>query len=282
MGFKMKYPIETMYLTPRQKGDQKYRRPGVKMSRVKFLVAHDTGNPGSTAYANIKYYERTRNQDFASAHTFIDDKHIVECIPLTTGTPEKANHVRRNVKTDDRMFGADANDVAGGVELCFGGKINNEEAYKRYVWYLAYCCYKFGLDPAKHIVGHEHLDPGRKTDPSNALKRMGKTFEQLIKDVIKEYKECTSQESKPKQQTVSNTKVQQVSFTRKQEEGEDDMLKLDKQWQWDALYNAIQYLREKGYLNSNEWEQKVKNKTLTNSELAFLNTILIQRMVGGK
>ena len=48
---------------------------------VRFIVAHDTGNPGSTAAANVKYYERSRNEMSASAHIFVDDKEIVECIP---------------------------------------------------------------------------------------------------------------------------------------------------------------------------------------------------------
>ena len=185
MGFKMKYEIKKQYLTAPSK-----RRPGVPVPEVRFIVAHDTGNPGSTAEGNIGYYERTRNDISASAHVFVDDNSIVECIPFLTGKPEKAWHVRYNVTQDNRMYGDDANDVALGVELCWGPGINGEEAYKRYVWVLAYACYKFQLDPAKAIVGHEVLDPGRKIDPSNGLKHIGKTYEQLLKDVVKEYNDC--------------------------------------------------------------------------------------------
>ena len=186
MSFKMKYPIKTNYIPSGTK-----RRSGIKMvgGKPNFGVVHDTGNPGSTAAGNVNYYINSRNTMSASAHTFIDDKEIIECIPLTTGTPEKAWHVIYDVVTDNQMFGDDANDRAGGVELCFGGSINFEEAYKRYVWYNAYTAYKFGFSPTR-FVGHHILDPKRKTDPENALKRYGKTYAQLLKDIVTEYNAC--------------------------------------------------------------------------------------------
>ena len=33
-------------------------RSGNRIEKVKFLVAHDTGNPGSTAHANRNYFDR--------------------------------------------------------------------------------------------------------------------------------------------------------------------------------------------------------------------------------
>lgn len=186
MAFKMKYEI-TSDLLP--KGTN--RRPGENI-KVRFIVAHDTGNPGSTAKGNINYYRNTPNIS-ASAHIFSDDESIRECVPALLGTPERAYHVIYNVTTDNAMFGDDANDIAIGVEMCWGKGINSIESYKRYVWVLAYLCYKFKLDPKRDIVGHEQLDPKRKIDPSNGLKFMGKTFNQLITDVVAEYKECTGQ-----------------------------------------------------------------------------------------
>jgi len=186
MGFKMKYPIEKQYLTV---GGPYSRRSGIKMPHQLFMVAHDTGNPGSTAKGNVGYYQNSRNIS-ASAHLFVDDESIIECIPFLTGTPEKAWHVLYDVPKDNIMYGDDANDAAGGVELCWGTGIDSEKAYARYVWVLAYACYKFHLNPAKAITGHEILDPLRKIDPSNGLKHMGKTFSQLLKDVVAEYNEC--------------------------------------------------------------------------------------------
>jgi N-acetylmuramoyl-L-alanine amidase CwlA len=207
MSFKMKYIIKNDYLTAPSK-----RRSGKKISKVKFLVAHDTGNDGSTAQNNVNYYENSRNDMSASAHIFIDDVDIIECIPATTGTPEKAWHVLYNRNEDNNMFGEDANDAAIGVELCYSktrGSINNLEAYKRYVWTLAYLCYKFSLEPTTKITGHFILDPARKTDPRNALSTLNKTFNDLIADVKAEYIDCT--------QTIPDKKSAPTPVTNKKD-----------------------------------------------------------------
>lgn len=182
----MKYKITTELLTTGTK-----RRSGQLIKQVRFIVAHDTGNPGSTALNNVNYYERTNNQSYASAHIFVDAHEIIECIPsITTDRPEKAWQVRYEVPKDNALFGADANDAAIGVEYCFGPKINAVEAYKRYIWTIAYLCDKYALDPKKAIVGHFQLDPGRKADPINGLKLAGKTWTQFLADVERELKEC--------------------------------------------------------------------------------------------
>jgi N-acetylmuramoyl-L-alanine amidase len=192
--FKMKYEIKKQYLTPKTK-----RRPAILMPYVGFLVSHDTGNDGSTAKGNVSWYEQTRNDSEASAQTFIDDVDIIECIPATIDKPEKAWHVLYNRPEDNAWFGDDANDIAIGIELCYTnnkGKINNNESYKRYVWYHAYCCYKFNLDPYTKITGHNELDPDRKSDPfKNALKIMGISKAQFIQDVANEYADCTRPEA---------------------------------------------------------------------------------------
>lgn len=187
-GFNMKYEITHQYLTTGTK-----RRSGDHMGKVLFLVAHDTGNPGSTALGNVGYYEDSNNVMSASAHLFVDDKHIVECIPtgLLGNQKEKAWHVIYDVPTDNHLFGDDANDVAIGVEYCYGSNINAAEAYRRYIWTLAYLCFKYNLDPAKKITGHFILDPARKTDPKSGLKNsLNITFEQCLKDIVKEYNDC--------------------------------------------------------------------------------------------
>ncbi|PPA86192.1 hypothetical protein C4A75_06335 [Brevibacillus laterosporus] len=102
--FVMKYPIQTKYVTPRTK-----RRSGIPMKRIGFIVAHDTGNPGSTALANIRYYQNTCDSMSASAHTFIDDTGVWECIPATTGKPEKAWHVLYEIPRNNQWFNGDTN-----------------------------------------------------------------------------------------------------------------------------------------------------------------------------
>ncbi|MGF7035280.1 N-acetylmuramoyl-L-alanine amidase CwlA [Paenibacillus mucilaginosus] len=186
MAFLMKYEIIPRYLTgPSQ------RRPKLPLARCRFMVAHDTGNPSSTAAANVAYYERTRNDMASSAHLFVDDKQIIECIPLLTGAAEKAYHVIYNVTTDNARYGTDANDTAGAVELCYGGSINLTESYKRYVWVFAYACYQYGLNPLTDITGHYILDPARRSDPQTPLRLLGKSFANFVQDVADELKACT-------------------------------------------------------------------------------------------
>ena len=156
------------------------RRSGKKLSKVAFLVAHDTGNINSTAKNNVDYFKNSANDIEASAHIFVDDKETVLCVPLN----EKAWHVRYDQPLDNQMFGDDANDIAIGVELCYFDDLKRSlAAYDRYVKELAELCKMFNLDPGRDIVGHYLLDPSRKTDPVNALRRIKKTMVDLLRDV---------------------------------------------------------------------------------------------------
>ncbi|WP_433943355.1 peptidoglycan recognition protein family protein [Paenibacillus sp. SN-8-1] len=181
-----KYKIERRYINKRPKV-----RPGTRLTSGTpgFFVAHDTGNAGADADAHYRYFN-TQTERSASAQTFIDDKTILEIIPTGTGSDpaERAYHVLYNVQTDNDRFGDDANDIALGIELCYGGKINFDEAYKRFVWYLAYCCYKFNKNPLIYIASHKQLDPARKFDCDQALAKGGKTLKDLIYDVAAEMK----------------------------------------------------------------------------------------------
>ncbi len=191
MDFQMRYHVTPRYLTKPSK-----RRSGLPISpAVRFLVAHDTGNPRSTASNNVAYYERSRDERSASAHIFVDDREILECIPALTGEPEKAWHVRYSVPTDDQLFGADANDVALGIEYCYGTNIDADSAYDKYVWVLAYSAFKFDLDPKRCVVGHFFLDPHRRTDPVTGLAHSRRTYEQLQQDVVQEYWVCLGKEA---------------------------------------------------------------------------------------
>jgi N-acetylmuramoyl-L-alanine amidase len=191
-NFKLKYPIESKLIPVKSK-----RRSGNLIDKVVFIVAHDTGNKNSTALNNVDYFIRTCNGDAtvknwmpASAHIFVDDKSIIECVPVTTGPPEKAWHVLYNLKTDDLIYGANANDAAIGVELCYGTKIDSDEAYRRYVWLIAFLCDKFNLKPENAVSGHFILDPQRKTDPVSGLAFSRRTYENLLHDIKNEYDSC--------------------------------------------------------------------------------------------
>lgn len=183
MSFQEKYLITPQYLTKPSK-----RRSGIQITAgVKFVVAHDSGNPGSTALNNVNYFEHSCNDESASAHIFVDDKSIIECIPALTAAPEKAWHVLYRGGTDNHMFGCNANDAAIGVEYCYGDHIDADEAYRKYIWVIAFICYRFQLDPAKSVVGHFFLDPKRKTDPVTGLAHSRRSYDQLLRDIVLEY-----------------------------------------------------------------------------------------------
>ena len=175
------YPITPALLPAPSK-----HRSGQRIGRVLFIVAHDTGNESSTAKNNVDYYTRTAHDESASAHLFVDDREIRECVPALTGPPEKAWHVQRQRPEDNQRFGADSNDAAIGVELCYGPKLDAQAAYTRYVWTLAELCRRFSLNPATQIAGHFQLDPARRSDPVNALGKQGRTFDGLLLDVAAE------------------------------------------------------------------------------------------------
>lgn len=156
------------------------RRSGLPMSSVKFGVAHDTGNLNSTALQNVDYYIKSANEIEASAHAFVDDKGVIECIPFT----EKAYHVRRVIDVDNKTYGFDAIDYALGIELCYFDDLERSKtAYNNYVEYWSTLCSKYNLNPTTDIIGHYKLDPTRRTDPLNAFKRINKTWEDFIKDI---------------------------------------------------------------------------------------------------
>ena len=186
MPFTEKYPIETKYIPKPSR-----RRSGISIQKVRFLVAHDTGNPGSSANSNVQWYidtcQTVEKDKVSSAHLFVDDHHIVECITALTGPPEKAWHVLYKKTKDNELYGANANDAAIGVEYCYGGGIDAGKAYDRYVWLLAKLCYQFKLNPQTDVVGHFILDPERKTDPRTGLLASGRTYQQLLLDVVTAY-----------------------------------------------------------------------------------------------
>jgi N-acetylmuramoyl-L-alanine amidase len=251
--FKMKYKIESKYLP-----SPSSRRSGIKMNRVGFCVLHDTGNRNSTSYGNVNYYINSCNTMEASAHLFVDDKHIVECIPsglLSNGlSPEKAWHVVYNGTQDNQIFGDDANDIAIGIELCFGSNINADEAYARYIWIAAFICYFYQLDPKSSLIGHHLIQPG-KIDPVNGLSYSGRTYEQLLQDIVKEYIACT------------------------QEEEDDEMNKVLEydEWAWEELDQFVGHAYNDNIITDWKWVEQARNKSMVYKDLLLLKIVIDER-----
>ncbi len=169
MAIKNKYAIEQNYI------DNHYARSKEPIKKVLFLVGHETANNSADADDHQRYFDGI--DYYASAHTFIDDGKILEIIPLD----EKAWHVNYGKPMDNQLYGDDANDAAIGVELCRTGDF--KKAYDKYVWYFAYLCHKFGLNPQTDIVAHSKLDPERRSDPQSWLEPNGISWSHFIRDV---------------------------------------------------------------------------------------------------
>lgn len=175
------------------------RRPGKKLRKEKpeFLVAHDTGNPNSTAQNNVDYYENTHNiqQGIASAHIFVDDKEAIICIPVT----EVAYHVLPSTTIDNAWYGVDANDGAAGVEICyFTNKTRSQKSLDNGARVLAYLAEYWGIDYKTEMPGHQDIQYD-KSDPGNALQASGygRATSNLDNIVAKYYKK----DEKPTEKT---------------------------------------------------------------------------------
>lgn len=150
------------------------RRTGQKLKTGKpvFGVVHDTGNPNTSAQANVNYYKNTYRQPWssvASAHIFVDDKECIICIPVT----EVAWHVLYNATADNRFYGVDANDGSFGVEISyFTDRERSKKALDNACRVLAYLCKYWKTNPRTHLPGHQDIQAD-KQDPGNLLEACG-------------------------------------------------------------------------------------------------------------
>lgn len=165
------------------------RRSGLLMPSVNFIVAHDTGNDGTTALQNVSFYKNPAFDTQTSAHIFVDDVSVIEIIPtgLTENVPpEKAWHVRYNIGIDKQVYGVYANDCALAFELCYfpNSVARTKKAYQNYVELFAKACTKYNLNPLTRLEPHSRLDPTLRTDPGNAFKYLGITWQVFVSDVV--------------------------------------------------------------------------------------------------
>ncbi|UUY79056.1 peptidoglycan recognition family protein [Staphylococcus saprophyticus] len=178
------------------------RRSGQKLTSgtPAFAVAHDTGNPNTTAQDNVNYYKNSYNIDWAlvaSAHIFVDDKEAIICIPVT----EKAWHVIYNATTDNDWYGADANDVAFGVEgSYFTDKARSKKSLDNLARVMAYLCNYWKIDYKTEMPGHQDIQAG-KVDPGNLLEHAGysrniSNFDKLVGKYIDGVSDSSKEPSK--------------------------------------------------------------------------------------
>jgi len=176
------------------------RRSGQKLTSGKpiFAVAHDTGNPNTTAQDNINYYKNSYNIDWslvASAHIFVDDKECIVCIPVT----EKAWHVLYNTPIDNNWYNADANDAAFGIEgSYFDDKARSKKSLDNMARVMAYLCNYWKIDYKTEVPGHQDIQSD-KVDPGNLLQAAGysrniSNFDKQVAKYIDGVKEDSNKE----------------------------------------------------------------------------------------
>lgn len=71
--------IDVQLLTPNE-----YSRPGIATEKIKGIVIHYVGNPGSTAQGNRDYFDglKDSHETYASSHFVVGlDGEIIQCIP---------------------------------------------------------------------------------------------------------------------------------------------------------------------------------------------------------
>ena len=121
-----------------------WSRPGEPLRKIKGVVIHYVGNPGTSAEANRNYFESLSDgnlETYASSHFIIGlEGEVVQCVPLT----EIA--YASNTRNDDTV----------SVEVCHPDEtgVFSRPSYNRCVELTAWLCHEFRLNPAEDVIRH--------------------------------------------------------------------------------------------------------------------------------
>lgn len=139
---------------------------------IKFVVMHYTGNPGSTASANCKYY-RSGNTKGVSAHYFVDVTGVYRCVREKDIAGHCGKWSNTTYLTDCR------NDNSIGIELCcqsMSGKKASQLTGRETDLYIEQKTIDNAIELVKdlmerydidvnHIIRHYDVHSGRKLCP---------------------------------------------------------------------------------------------------------------------
>jgi N-acetylmuramoyl-L-alanine amidase CwlA len=136
--------------------NNKYSRPGIELQKVKDVVVHYTGNPGTNAIANRNYFNnlpRTnrlqQKEVYASSHYIIGlDGKIIRCIP------ENEISYASNSRNYDTL----------SIECCHPDSSGEftKATYDSLVWLVSQICKYYELDKDEII---RHYDVNGKICP---------------------------------------------------------------------------------------------------------------------
>lgn len=118
-----------------------HSRTGRELSRVRDIVIHYVGNPGSTAGANRDYFNSSQSN--VSSHFVVGLKgEVIQCLPLNEQSSAS------NQRNKDTI----------SIEVCHPdstGKFN-DKTYRALVGLTAWLCGEFHLDQ-KNVIRHHDI-----------------------------------------------------------------------------------------------------------------------------
>ena len=121
-----------------------WSRPGEALKKVRGIVLHYVGNPGSTAQANRNYFASLADgelETYASSHFIVGlEGEVIQCVPLT----EIA--YASNSRNGDTI----------SIEVCHPDETGEygPAARRRAVELTAWLCRAFRLDPEEDVIRH--------------------------------------------------------------------------------------------------------------------------------
>ncbi len=121
-----------------------WSRPGSPLKRVKGVVLHYVGNPGTSAQANRNYFNSLADGVlgiYASSHFIVGlEGEVIQCVPLA----EIA--YASNSRNKDTI----------SIEVCHPDETGEYSlaAYARVAELTAWLCREFRLDPAEDVLRH--------------------------------------------------------------------------------------------------------------------------------
>lgn len=147
-----------------------HSRTGKDLKRVRDIVIHYVGNPGSTAQGNRDYFDSDKST--VSSHFVVGlDGEVIQCVPLDEQSSASNNRNKDTIS----------------IEVCHpteNGKFN-DVTYARVIELTAWLCDEFGLDEKDVIRHHDitgKLCPLYYVEHEDAWDQMREDVKQALKE----------------------------------------------------------------------------------------------------
>jgi N-acetylmuramoyl-L-alanine amidase CwlA len=222
------------------------------------VVMHATAVFNDSANGERSYETNHWNEAFVT--TFSDDTQILEV--------SDPNYICYGT-------GHSANQLYLSNELCQSHDYAKFLlAYDRWVWLAAYQLFQRKLGVVDNVTLSTHhqctirFKEGSHTDPDDYLKEHGVTWQQVVNDVSAYYNQFETE-------TSGTAPTNNIPL-----EDEDNMAMNLSEDFWEILNNVWGQRYNNGEITDWSWMQKIHSKTLTSSELAFLNCVVEARKDG--